>query len=164
MIILETLFLSVCIMANFQIQEKLKELKRKIDELDNINVGENTDIKKINIKNKISKVNKRKTFYLNQQINKVETSVIVLFSLYYIIFIGLLIVYIRKKLYKSKTSILIFVILAILPITINTIIDFFISIANRIQLLSPVNEYRALYKNDLRKYFDLANFDLNDGE
>ena len=164
MIILETLFLSVCIMANFQIQEKLKELKRKIDELDNINVGENADIRKINIKNKISKVNKRKTFYLNQQINKVETSVIVLFSLYYIIFIGLLIVYIQKKLYKSKTSILIFVILAILPITINTIIDFFISIANRIQLLSPVNEYRGLYKNNLRKYFDLANFDLNDGE
>tara|TARA_A100001015_G_scaffold318462_1_gene438431 strand:- start:2520 stop:2975 length:456 start_codon:yes stop_codon:yes gene_type:complete len=151
-------------MANFQIQEKLKELKRKIDELDNINVGENADIRKINIKNKISKVNKRKTFYLNQQINKVETSVIVLFSLYYIIFIGLLIVYIQKKLYKSKTSILIFVILAILPITINTIVDFFISIANRIQLLSPVNEYRSLYKNDLKRYFDLANFDLNDGE
>lgn len=151
-------------MANFQIQEKLKELKRKIDDLDKINVSENADIHKINIKNKISKVNKRKTFYLNQQINKVETSVVVLFSLYYVIFIGLLVVYIRKKLYKSKTSILIFVILAILPITINTIIDFFISIANRIQLLSPVNEYRSLYKNDLKRYFDLANFDLNDGE
>ena len=151
-------------MTTFDIQDKLRELKQGIDELDKINVGGNADIRKINIKNRISKVNKRKNFYLRQQVDKTETSIVVLFSLYYVILVGLVIVYITKKLYKSKTSILIFVVLAILPIIINTIVDYLVSVGERIQNLIPNNEYRGLYNNELKKYFDLTNFDLKDIE
>ena len=151
-------------MTTFDIQDKLRELKEGIDKLDKINVGGNADIRKINIKNRISKVNKRKNFYLRQQVDKTETSIVVLFSLYYVILVGLFIVYITKKLYKSKTSILIFVVLAILPIIINTIVDYLVSVGERIQNLIPNNEYRGLYNNELKKYFDLTNFDLKDIE
>ena len=151
-------------MTTFDIQDKLRELKEGIDKLDKINVGGNADIRKINIKNRISKVNKRKNFYLRQQVDKTETSIVVLFSLYYVILVGLVIVYITKKLYKSKTSILIFVVLAILPIIINTIVDYLVSVGERIQNLIPNNEYRGLYNNELKKYFDLTNFDLKDIE
>ena len=59
-------------------------------------------------------------------------------------------------------SIVIFIALALLPITINKIIEFIISLLRKTQDMIPVNKYRGLYKQHLKQYLDLAAFDLED--
>ena len=151
-------------MTDLKIQRKLEDLRNKIEELKNITHDENDDIKKINIKDKITNLNKRKTFYLKQQIQKTETSVVTLFTLYYIILFILAIVFIYKKLYKSRNSIIIFIVLTILPIVVNRLVDYIIYLFKSLNTLNPVNNYTGLYNNEIIKYFNLTTFDLKDGE
>lgn len=146
------------------IQNSLNKLDEKIKFFLKNSIDVNANSNKQKLKEDITKLNKRKIFYLKQQTESTESVVIVLFTLYYILLAILAFVYIQKKLYTSLYSIGIFLALAILPVVINDIVNSIISIFNQIYSLSPVNEYRGLYKNKLKKHLDLSNFDLKDLE
>ena len=142
----------LCILGDSDItdvQNSLNKLNEKINFLEN-SIYVNANSNKQKLKEDITKLNKRKIFYLKQQTESTESVVIVLFTLYYILLAILAFVYIQKKLYTSLYSIGIFLALAILPVVINDIVNSIISIFNQIYSLSLVNEYRGLYKNELK--------------
>merc|ERR1711871_231757 len=132
---------------NTKLEDSINKLTEKIDFFLENSIYVNANSNKQKLKEDITKLNKRKIFYLKQQTESTESVVLVLFTLYYILLAILAFVYIQKKLYTSLYSIGIFLVLAILPLVINDIVNSIISIFNQIYSLSPVNEYRGLYKN-----------------